>query len=56
MTREDDLYRVNPNGVEIRHGLDDYDDVTFLVSNCDSDETAIQRVRELLAILGGDTE
>ncbi len=54
MNYEGDLFRMNPNGMEISHALDDYEDVTFVVSNCDDEEAAIQRVRELLDALCQD--
>ena len=54
MTKTVDLFQMHPNGVEISHGIDEFEDVTFLVLNCDEEKTAIQRVRELLVVLTQD--
>ena len=46
-----DLYPIRPNGVELAHGFDEFEDVTILVSNCESLLEARNRVIGFLTFI-----
>lgn len=51
-----DLFTMNPNGFDVSVDGDEYEDITFHVSNCEDEDTAVNCVWEFIRMLANEVD